>query len=71
MLPIDFCHWKYIFFCSEYAIDGIFSIKSDVFSYGILFLEIVSGKKNSRVFYTNDYNNSIAQVSDITSFFFL
>ncbi|KAI7731249.1 hypothetical protein M8C21_023357, partial [Ambrosia artemisiifolia] len=30
----------------EYAIDGIFSMKSDVFSFGVLVLEIVSGKRN-------------------------
>ncbi|KAE8674446.1 Serine/threonine kinase [Hibiscus syriacus] len=30
----------------EYAIDGLYSIKSDVFSFGVLVLEIVSGKKN-------------------------
>lgn len=30
----------------EYVIDGHFSIKSDVFSFGVLLLEIVSGKKN-------------------------
>lgn len=27
--------------------EGIFSVKSDVFSFGVLLLEIVSGKKNS------------------------
>ncbi|PSS10315.1 G-type lectin S-receptor-like serine/threonine-protein kinase [Actinidia chinensis var. chinensis] len=31
----------------EYAIGGIFSEKSDVFSFGVLVLEIVSGKKNT------------------------
>uniref|UniRef100_A0A803QEH2 non-specific serine/threonine protein kinase n=1 Tax=Cannabis sativa TaxID=3483 RepID=A0A803QEH2_CANSA len=31
----------------EYALRGIFSEKSDVFSYGVLILEIVSGKKNT------------------------
>ncbi|KAL3523615.1 hypothetical protein ACH5RR_016449 [Cinchona calisaya] len=31
----------------EYALDGIFSEKSDIFSYGVLLLEIVSGKSNS------------------------
>ncbi|KAG6408409.1 hypothetical protein SASPL_131420 [Salvia splendens] len=30
----------------EYAVDGLFSVKSDVFSFGVLALEIVSGKKN-------------------------
>ncbi|KAM7498796.1 hypothetical protein LguiA_023210 [Lonicera macranthoides] len=38
-------------FCSgymspEYAVDGIFSVKSDVFSFGVLVLEIVSRKRN-------------------------
>ncbi|KAE8772054.1 hypothetical protein D1007_55972 [Hordeum vulgare] len=31
----------------EYASHGIFSVKSDVFSFGVLTLEIVSGKRNS------------------------
>jgi hypothetical protein len=31
----------------EYALEGLFSIKSDVFSFGVLLLEIVSGKKNT------------------------
>jgi len=53
----------------EYAFDGIFSIKSDVFSFGVLLLEIVSGKKN-RLFSPNDYNNLIGHVSDVTSFSF-
>ncbi|KAJ0764172.1 putative protein kinase RLK-Pelle-DLSV family [Helianthus annuus] len=30
----------------EYAGKGLFSVKSDIFSYGVLVLEIVSGKKN-------------------------
>ncbi|KAL4649277.1 hypothetical protein ACB092_01G004100 [Castanea dentata] len=36
----------YGYMAPEYAINGIFSIKSDVFSFGILLLEIISGKKN-------------------------
>jgi serine/threonine protein kinase len=31
----------------EYALHGIFSAKSDVFSYGVLVLEIVTGRRNS------------------------
>ncbi|XWS27926.1 hypothetical protein CRYUN_Cryun25bG0022300 [Craigia yunnanensis] len=40
----------YGYMAPEYAIDGQFSVKSDVFSFGILMLEIISGKKN-RGFY--------------------
>jgi serine/threonine protein kinase len=29
----------------EYAMQGHFSVKSDVFSFGVLVLEIVTGKK--------------------------
>ncbi|PIN08345.1 Serine/threonine protein kinase [Handroanthus impetiginosus] len=31
----------------EYALDGKFSIKSDVFSFGVVMLEIISGRKNT------------------------
>ncbi|WZZ36502.1 hypothetical protein YC2023_019903 [Brassica napus] len=36
----------------EYAMEGIFSMKSDVFSFGVLLLEIISGKRNK------GFNNS-------------
>ncbi|XP_073143627.1 G-type lectin S-receptor-like serine/threonine-protein kinase At4g27290 [Henckelia pumila] len=36
----------YGYMSPEYAVDGIFSAKSDVFSFGVLVLEIVSGKRN-------------------------
>lgn len=53
----------------EYAIDGQFSIKSDVFSFGILLLEIVCGEKN-RGFYRPNYSlNLIGHVSYITDDF--
>ncbi|TKY66654.1 G-type lectin S-receptor serine/threonine-protein kinase SD1-1 [Spatholobus suberectus] len=36
----------YGYMAPEYAIDGQFSIKSDVFSFGVLLLEIICGKKS-------------------------
>ncbi|XP_057997005.1 G-type lectin S-receptor-like serine/threonine-protein kinase At4g27290 isoform X2 [Hevea brasiliensis] len=35
----------------EYAIDGHFSLKSDVFSFGVIVLEILSGQKNRGFFH--------------------
>ncbi|KAK9107001.1 hypothetical protein Syun_023012 [Stephania yunnanensis] len=43
----------YGYMAPEYAMNGLFSIKSDVFSFGVLLLEILSGRKNSS-FYTFD-----------------
>lgn len=40
----------------EYAMEGIFSIKSDVFSFGVLLLEIISGKKNTGFYQTNSFS---------------
>ncbi|RVW63267.1 Receptor-like serine/threonine-protein kinase SD1-8 [Vitis vinifera] len=37
---------SYGYMSPEYAIDGKFSLKSNVFSFGVLLLEIVSSKKN-------------------------
>ncbi|CAJ2675520.1 unnamed protein product [Trifolium pratense] len=39
----------YGYMAPEYAMHGQFSVKSDVFSFGILVLEIISGTKNSRI----------------------
>ncbi|KAJ6886983.1 G-type lectin S-receptor-like serine/threonine-protein kinase [Populus alba x Populus x berolinensis] len=36
----------YGYISPEYAIDGLYSVKSDVFSFGVMVLEIVSGKRN-------------------------
>lgn len=55
----------------EYAIDGLFSVKSDVFSFGVLVLEIISGKKN-RGFYHPDHNlNLLGHVSVKTTVYLI
>ncbi|KAM7489421.1 hypothetical protein LguiB_026905 [Lonicera macranthoides] len=41
------------YMCPEYAMHGLYSMRSDVFSFGVLVLEIISGKKNSS-FYQSD-----------------
>nr|XP_027189283.1 cysteine-rich receptor-like protein kinase 10 isoform X1 [Cicer arietinum] len=45
----------YGYMSPEYAMRGQFSVKSDVFSFGVLVLEIVSGKKNTDL---NQWNNA-------------
>ncbi|XP_039166681.1 cysteine-rich receptor-like protein kinase 8 [Eucalyptus grandis] len=40
----------YGYMSPEYLMFGHFSIKSDAFSYGVLMLEIITGKKNSQFF---------------------
>ncbi|GMP95256.1 hypothetical protein CsSME_00044367 [Camellia sinensis var. sinensis] len=56
----------YGYMSPEYAMDGIFSIKSDVFSFGILILEIVSGRRNTSFYHFDDRSlNLIGYVWDL------
>ncbi|XP_045800519.1 cysteine-rich receptor-like protein kinase 10 isoform X2 [Trifolium pratense] len=42
----------YGYMAPEYAMAGLFSVKSDVFSFGVLVLEIVYGKRNGEFFFS-------------------
>ena len=46
----------------EYAREGVFSMKSDVFSFGVILLEIISGEKNSRFYLTEHAQTLLAYV---------
>ncbi|KAH7662268.1 Non-specific protein-tyrosine kinase protein [Dioscorea alata] len=45
----------YGYMAPEYALDGIFSVKSDVFSFGVLVLEILSGQRNRGVYFSESH----------------
>ncbi|XP_043810810.1 receptor-like serine/threonine-protein kinase SD1-8 isoform X3 [Manihot esculenta] len=49
----------YGYMAPEYATDGLFSVKSDVFSFGILILEIISGQKSRGFYHPNHSLNLI------------
>jgi hypothetical protein len=53
----------------EYAIDGLFSVKSDVFSFGVLVLEIVSGKRNWGFTHPEHELNLLGHVRNFFFFF--
>uniref|UniRef100_A0A6N2KY45 non-specific serine/threonine protein kinase n=1 Tax=Salix viminalis TaxID=40686 RepID=A0A6N2KY45_SALVM len=42
----------------EYAMEGLFSVKSDVFSFGVILLEIISGKRSSG-FYLTEHGQTL------------
>ncbi|CAA2973559.1 G-type lectin S-receptor-like serine threonine-kinase At4g03230 isoform X1 [Olea europaea subsp. europaea] len=46
----------------EYASDGLFSIKSDVFSFGVVVLEIVTGKRNTGFYQSSEDLNLLGYV---------
>ncbi|KAK1667907.1 hypothetical protein QYE76_056066 [Lolium multiflorum] len=43
----------YGYMSPEYAMDGVFSMKSDIYSFGVLVIEIITGKRN-RGFYDDE-----------------
>ena len=71
--PLSFAYdYNYIYLCNcsgymspEYAMEGLYSTKSDVFSYGVLILEIISGKRNNHYHVESPSLNLIGHVSKI------
>ncbi|XP_065635619.1 G-type lectin S-receptor-like serine/threonine-protein kinase CES101 [Quercus suber] len=49
----------YDYMSPEYAMNGVVSIKTNVFSFGVLLLEIVCGKKNNSRYQSDDLLNLI------------
>ena len=48
---------------SEYAMHGQFSENSDVFSFGVIVLEIVSAKRNARSLLSDNVDDLLSFVS--------
>ncbi|QHO32417.1 G-type lectin S-receptor-like serine/threonine-protein kinase [Arachis hypogaea] len=49
----------YGYMAPEYAINGLFSVKSDVFSFGIILMEIISGNRNRALCHANETLNLV------------
>ncbi|KAG6695148.1 hypothetical protein I3842_09G082100 [Carya illinoinensis] len=50
----------YGYMAPEYAMEGLFSVKSDVFSFGVILLEIIRGRKNSGFYLTGQAQTLLA-----------
>ncbi|VFQ58950.1 unnamed protein product [Cuscuta campestris] len=54
----------YGYMSPEYALYGEYSVKSDIFSFGVLLLEIVSGRKNRRFLLTKEAQHLLSYAWD-------
>ncbi|XP_041025379.1 G-type lectin S-receptor-like serine/threonine-protein kinase At1g11410 [Juglans microcarpa x Juglans regia] len=55
----------YGYMSPEYAMEGLYSTKSDVFSYGVLALEIITGKRNNHFYVGSPCLNLIGHAWDL------
>ncbi|CAL5390605.1 unnamed protein product [Camellia sinensis] len=53
-------HTRRDYMSPEYVIERLFSIKSDIFSFSVLVLEVVSGKRNKGFCHPNRHLNLLA-----------
>ncbi|KAL5984433.1 hypothetical protein ACLOJK_018538 [Asimina triloba] len=56
----------YGYMAPEYAMNGLFSPKSDVFSFGVLLLEIINGKKNNGSLSDDSYRNLLRHAWELS-----
>ncbi len=54
----------------EFAMEGVYSVKSDVFSFGVLLLEILSGQRNGALYLEEHQQSLIQDVCIVISSFF-
>ncbi|KAK1698037.1 hypothetical protein QYE76_014734 [Lolium multiflorum] len=57
----------YGYMAPEYAMDGVFSVKSDVFSFGVIVLEIITGIRNRGVYSYSNHLNLLAHAWSLLS----
>ncbi|KAI3741071.1 hypothetical protein L1987_58738 [Smallanthus sonchifolius] len=55
--PISCPPTIYGYMSPEYAVHGHFSVKSDVFAFGVVVLEVITGKKSSSFFDQDDHED--------------
>lgn len=55
----------------EYAMHGQFSVKSDVFSFGVLVLETITGQKINQHFQNGESDEELLSFVSIHLFFFV
>ncbi|KAI3502250.1 hypothetical protein L1887_30282 [Cichorium endivia] len=55
----------YGYMSPEYVLDGLFSVKSDVFSFGVVVLEIISGKRNTGYYHNQQALSLISYAWDL------